>query len=294
MSQNADERVVLIWLSTYEAPTERSRLRKWAQAAVSVFSERPFERSLSGEGSGFAGTAPRLVKQSSEQWSADSEQIAQALGYVARIDLKMVPPNAREELEIIEKLNDNFNPEAPGKAGDLWYLIPARWWKQWLEFTSTETNSREQGPPSIDNSDLVDARDFLRIGLSEGVDYEARLFPERRCPPRCACPMRRRGSILPDEHPIGAAMPAPAPMPDAEDMPELPRLMGRISLRLDRTEASKASSTSKEEDHAVYQRALEAERERQSAWKRWASNQPVSATSKDFTKLADKLEPGVI
>ena len=32
----------------------------------------------------------------------------------------MVPPNAREELEIIEKLNDNFNPEAPGKAGDLW------------------------------------------------------------------------------------------------------------------------------------------------------------------------------
>lgn len=97
--------------------------------------------------------------------------------------------------------------------------------------------------------------------------------------------MRRRGSILPDD------TTAPAAMPEAEEMPELPRLMGRISLRLDRTEASKASSTSKEEDHLVYQRALEAERERQSAWKRWASNQPVSA-SKDFTKLADKLEPG--
>ena len=36
------------------------------------------------------------------------------------VAVRMVPPNAREELEIIEKLNDNFNPEAPGKAGDLW------------------------------------------------------------------------------------------------------------------------------------------------------------------------------
>lgn len=155
-----------------------AELTKWGQAAVSVFSERrpnTEPRNGAGSSSGSAASAlaaPRLAKQTSEQWSADSEQIAQALGYVALIDLKMVPPNAREELEIIEKLNENFNPEAPGKTGDLWYLIPARWWKQWLEFTSTGTNSREQGPPSIDNTDLVDARDFLRIGLSEGVDYE--------------------------------------------------------------------------------------------------------------------------
>lgn len=50
-----------------------------------------------------------------------------------------------------------------------------------------------------------------------------------------------------------------------EELPELPRLMGRISLRLEPEPEAKAS----EEDRAVYLRALEAERERQTAWRQW-------------------------
>lgn len=140
-----------------------AKLTKWAQSAASMFT--------SPELPSRPASAP-LKRQGSDYWNVDSEEITQALGYVARIDLKMPPPNPQEERIIIEKMNDAFNPEDPGKVGTLWYLIPARWWKQWLEFTSTETNSREQEPPSIDNTNLVDARDFLRIGLSEGVDYE--------------------------------------------------------------------------------------------------------------------------
>ena len=61
-----------------------------------------------------------------------------------------MPPNSRDERLIIEKINEKFSPENPGKAGDIWYLIPARWWKQWSE---TETRL-----PSIDNMGLVDVR----------------------------------------------------------------------------------------------------------------------------------------
>eukprot|EP00434_Breviolum_minutum_P015505 symbB.v1.2.013658.t1/scaffold973.1/size147933/3 len=578
-----------------------AKSRKWAQSAASMFTSPELPPR--------PASAP-LKRQGSDYWNVDSEEITQALGYVARIDLKMPPPNPQEERIIIEKMNDAFNPEDPGKVGTLWYLIPARWWKQWLEFTSTETNSREQEPPSIDNTNLVDARDFLRIGLcqraipnphlpngliaanrqnhellhefllkslhahclatscnlvqasqssspsagcwtvrtaqrrfrpcagrfgsyqemfadpdvdvvyvgtvhpthhqvalgairagkhvlvekplcttlAETQDLVAearktgvflmeglwtRCFPLTLCvkeildskrlgpvravtadfgfylpfdashrlhgkdtgggamlnlgfypvqwatlafggvPPdrlvaagrlspsgvdlqgsttlvwdqdglastsgvatltfgfccntgetcdivcekgrlrietpadaptklsvvdRTADPFARpggfeeeqvmefplqelpyhswpeprvslsyphgegmmyevqhveecltKGSILPDE----PAPPATMPPVEAEEMPELPRLMGRISLRVERTEASKASSTSREEDYAVYQRALAAERERQNAWQRWASGYFHAAQSaKDFTRLADRLEPG--
>eukprot|EP00913_Durusdinium_trenchii_P013502 g12678.t1 len=59
-------------------------------------------------------------------------------------------------------------------------------------------------------------------------------------------------------------------------MPELPRLMGRISLRLDQTEASKPSSTSREEDTALYRQAAQAEQERQRAWRRWVQSPTTS------------------
>ncbi|CAK9036985.1 unnamed protein product [Durusdinium trenchii] len=137
-----------------QAATE---LMATAQAAASIFTQPVQSR--------------RALRRETS-WASDAEEIAQALGHAVRIDLKMPPLHASDERVIIEKINDKFSPDSPGNVGDVWYLIPARWWKQWLEFTSTETNSREQGPPSIDNTGLVDARDFLRIGLSEGVDYE--------------------------------------------------------------------------------------------------------------------------
>ncbi|CAK9026074.1 unnamed protein product, partial [Durusdinium trenchii] len=118
-----------------QAATE---LMATAQAAASIFTQPVQSR--------------RALRRETS-WASDAE----ALGHAVRIDLKMPPLHASDERVIIEKINDKFSPDSPGNVGDVWYLIPARWWKQWLEFTSTETNSREQGPPSIDNTGLVDA-----------------------------------------------------------------------------------------------------------------------------------------
>ncbi|CAE8699254.1 unnamed protein product, partial [Polarella glacialis] len=81
------------------------------------------------------------------------------------------------QLEIVNLVGATFSPSMPGLPGETWYLIAERWWKKWCDSTGGsdggQSKTREQGPPSIDNSVLVDhAHGFLRVGLSQGVDYE--------------------------------------------------------------------------------------------------------------------------
>eukprot|EP00931_Biecheleriopsis_adriatica_P061604 TRINITY_DN37048_c0_g1_i1.p1 TRINITY_DN37048_c0_g1~~TRINITY_DN37048_c0_g1_i1.p1 ORF type:complete len:1368 (+),score=256.41 TRINITY_DN37048_c0_g1_i1:41-4144(+) len=149
-----------------------AELMRTAQAAQSVFTvqtpakpSRPLPEPLSRAG------------LTAEPWASDADVVAKALGYVARIDLQMAPRDPREEWEIVDRVGAKFSPAEPGQAGDTWYLICGRWWKQWLHYTGERAaqseRSHEQGPPSIDNTMLVDhAHRFLRFGLCEGEDYE--------------------------------------------------------------------------------------------------------------------------
>ncbi|CAJ1386630.1 unnamed protein product [Effrenium voratum] len=114
--------------------------------------------------------------------------------------------------------------------------------------------------------------------------------------------MRRLGSVLPDSGPAPRSRPpsAAAALPvgqrekptnpaEEEELPELPMLMGRVSLGLREPDPQAPKPRATDEDLSVYQQAALAERERKAAWKRWLQQ---GGGAKDFAKLADQLEPG--
>lgn len=99
----------------------------------------------------------------------EAETLITALGRLARVDLRLTSHSATEERTIVTRLNARFDPDRPGEKGEIWYLISARWWAKWVDFTQSEVRTQEL--PSIDNSNLVDDYGSLRIGLNQGTDY---------------------------------------------------------------------------------------------------------------------------
>jgi len=86
------------------------------------------------------------------------------------VDQRLPPRQRNEEREIVCCLNAPFDPEAPGRPGDSWCIISARWYEKWADVVASP-DAKSLELPSIDNSSLVDSAGSLRIRLCERADY---------------------------------------------------------------------------------------------------------------------------
>lgn len=115
--------------------------------------------------------------------AAPEEQV-HSLACALRVDLKLQPPEPREEREVVDRLYSKFEPSRPGNVGDLWYLLSAKWWQKWCEHTGAHDGTPTGigasrgtlGPPGEFNSELVRSDGGLQMNLVQSVHYE--LVPE--------------------------------------------------------------------------------------------------------------------
>jgi len=108
-----------------------------------------------------------------EPWSSRVATMLLGIGQVAKVDFKLRPTSPREEREIVERMSVKFDPERPGRPGATWYLVSAKWWEQWCEFSGSGSDSKQRPAPApIDNVGLVDEHGRLRLSLCHRVDYE--------------------------------------------------------------------------------------------------------------------------
>lgn len=87
------------------------------------------------------------------------------------------PDDPLEERRVIKPLIQAADKNS--KIGDLWYLVPLKWWKAWKLYSDYEERDDDhnaQPPGEIDNSALLERvgtsqEERLKHGLLESVDY---------------------------------------------------------------------------------------------------------------------------
>lgn len=87
------------------------------------------------------------------------------------------PDDPLEERRIVKPLIQAADKNS--KIGDLWYLVPLKWWKAWKLYSDYEERDDDhnaQPPGEIDNAQLLERvgssqEERLKHGLLESVDY---------------------------------------------------------------------------------------------------------------------------
>jgi len=101
-----------------------------------------------------------------EPWASRASELVRSIGRLARVDLALLPKDPKEERDIVDWLNADFDPQNPGRPGDTWYLISARWWEQWCECKGEALH--------INNYELLHQSSLsrVRMGLNHCEDYQ--------------------------------------------------------------------------------------------------------------------------
>ena len=99
------------------------------------------------------------------------------------------PANIEDEKKIIKDLESDNKL----KAGQTWYLLSARWWKQWKEYvhydwySQSGFNTTKTAPPSIDNTLFIEDEEpgsndhKVRKSAMENYDYTLITEPMWQC-----------------------------------------------------------------------------------------------------------------
>eukprot|EP01114_Cavostelium_apophysatum_P023239 TRINITY_DN8699_c0_g1_i3.p1 TRINITY_DN8699_c0_g1~~TRINITY_DN8699_c0_g1_i3.p1 ORF type:complete len:802 (-),score=231.36 TRINITY_DN8699_c0_g1_i3:76-2481(-) len=94
---------------------------------------------------------------------ADSIKTEDAAGQNApAADIPPQPENPLQEKEMVKIMEKAANDRGL-QVGDTWYIVSARWWKQWKEYVSydwhTSSDVSRQKPPPIENENVVEPGD---------------------------------------------------------------------------------------------------------------------------------------
>jgi len=114
---------------------------------------------------------------------------------VTRVELGVRPNSWSEERDVIRACYKKFNPAAPGRPGDRWYLVPYGWWKEWCAYTgfdeddlmgskdavsAGDDDSRERKEPGpIDNRELLIEDRPAHLKLHQFPDHHFKLIAPR-------------------------------------------------------------------------------------------------------------------
>lgn len=177
-----EQRVAFCFGLFADAPAAAAAVSRTSQTVMPVEEVRHFCRFLDGCLTSFAATSPcrkrsleeepelpegglQLQHFSQEPWASRASGLVRSIGRLIRVDLGLLPEDRREEREIVDWLSPEFDVQAPGRPGNVWYLLSARWWDQWR-------GTREG--LQINNYDLLvpSSLSRVRIGLSFAEDYK--------------------------------------------------------------------------------------------------------------------------
>lgn len=115
---------------------------------------------------------------------------------VTRVELGVRPDSWAEERDVIRACYTRWDPAAPGRPGDNWYLVPFAWWERWCEYTKFDERDldgtkdavqtdglhsarRPPSPGPIDNRELLQKDHATHLKLNQFPDHHFKLIAPR-------------------------------------------------------------------------------------------------------------------